>query len=192
MNSIVLGSGSPRRKELLSAIWKGEIEILKSDVEEVFPSDLAAEDVALYLADLKGKDLKTKLGLKDKLLITADTVVVSDNRVLGKPVDKEDAKSMLSSLSGKSHAVITGVMIYTHEKTIPIEESTEVFFNDLSPTDIDFYVENFNPLDKAGSYGIQDYIGMIGIEKIQGCYYNVMGLPTQKLYQVLSDLTARK
>ena len=182
---IILGSGSPRRKELLSSIWSGEIEIIKSDIEEIYPADLALEKIPLYLAKLKASDLKSRLQLKDDILLTADTIVICEANVLGKPKDVNEAKIMLELLSNKAHTVITGVAIYWQDKCIEIEDKTDVYFNSLSPQDILYYLEKYSPLDKAGSYGIQEFIGMIGIEKIQGCYYNVMGLPTSKVWNEL-------
>lgn len=185
---IILGSGSPRRFELLKSIWQGEIEVIKSDIEEVYPYDLALEKIPIYLAKLKADDLKSKLDLSSQILVTADTIVICDNQVLGKPKDKKDAKKMLEFLSNNTHQVTTGVAIYSQDKCIEIEEITLVQFTKLTETEIDFYIENFNPLDKAGSYGIQDFIGMIGIKKINGCYYNVMGLPTGRVWEELVNL----
>jgi septum formation protein len=185
---IILGSGSPRRLELLNSIWRGEVEVIKSDIDEVYPEDLTLEKIPIYLAKLKAEDLKSKLNLSEQVLITADTIVICDNQVLGKPKDRENAKSMLQFLSNKSHQVITGVAIYSQDTCIQIEETTHVYFNALSDIEIDFYIQNYNPLDKAGSYGIQDYIGMIGINKIDGCYYNVMGLPTSRVWEELKRL----
>ena len=185
---IILGSGSPRRYELLKTIWHGEIEIIKSDIEEIYPADLSLEKIPIYLARLKADDLKSKLDLSTNILLTADTIVICEGRVLGKPKDHVDAKSMLQFLSNKVHQVITGVAIYSEDSCIEIEEKTDVHFGILSDEDIDHYISKSNPLDKAGSYGIQDFIGMIGIEKINGCYYNVMGLPTSRVRKELSSL----
>ena len=189
---IILGSGSPRRKELLSSIWSGEIEIIKSDIEEIYPADLALEKIPLYLAKLKANDLKSRLQLKDDILLTADTIVICEANVLGKPKDVNEAKIMLELLSNKAHTVITGVAIYWQDRCIEIEDKTDVYFNSLSPQDILYYLEKYSPLDKAGSYGIQEFIGMIGIEKIQGCYYNVMGLPTSKVWNELFRIQKNK
>jgi septum formation protein len=189
---IILGSGSPRRKELLSSIWSGEIEIIKSDIEEIYPADLALEKIPLYLAKLKASDLKSRLQLKDDILLTADTIVICEANVLGKPKDVNEAKIMLELLSNKAHTVITGVAIYWQDKCIEIEDKTDVYFNSLSPQDILYYLEKYSPLDKAGSYGIQEFIGMIGIEKIHGCYYNVMGLPTSRVWKELFRIQKNK
>lgn len=179
--NLILGSGSPRRKELLSAIWQGRIDIITSDIEETYSADLAIEKIPSYLAEKKGADILSKISLDDRILLTADTIVICENKVLGKPIDIANAKAMLEFLSNKMHRVITGVAIYSSTKKIVLEVETKVYFGKLATSDIDYYITNYNPLDKAGAYGIQDYIGMMGIEKIEGCYYNVMGLPT---YQV--------
>lgn len=188
---IILGSGSPRRKEILSSIWDGEIQIIKSDVEEVYPDDLALEKIPIYLAKLKGEDLKSKVNLSEDILITADTIVLCEGRVLGKPKDAEDAKAMLEFLSNKVHQVHTGVAIYFNNQVIEIEEKTAVHFGNLSTEAIEYYIAKYKPMDKAGSYGIQEFIGMIGIQKIDGCYYNVMGLPASRVWNELSLIQER-
>lgn len=185
---IILGSGSPRRFELLNSIWSGEIEVIKSDVEELYPEDLPLEKIPIFLAKLKAEDLKSRVDLSENILLTADTIVICEQRVLGKPKDSEDAIAMLNFLSNKVHQVITGVAIYHGNRCVEIEERTDVHFGKLEERDIQFYLEYYKPYDKAGSYGIQDFIGMIGIEKIDGCYYNVMGLPTSRVRKVLSSL----
>lgn len=185
---LILGSGSPRRKEILSSIWEGEIQVIKSDIEEVYPADLALEKIPIYLAKLKGEDLKARVNLTDDILITADTIVLCEGRVLGKPKEVEEAKAMLKSLSNKVHQVHTGVAIYFSNQVIEIEEKTDVHFGNLSEEAIDYYIAKYNPMDKAGSYGIQEFIGMIGIQKIDGCFYNVMGLPTNRVWQELKKL----
>lgn len=185
---IILGSGSPRRLELLKTIWTGEIEILKSDIEEVYPQDISLESIPLYLANLKAKDIIQNIHLDDHIFIAADTIVICDNRVLGKPIDEADAKAMLHFLANKKHRVITGVAIYHHQKWYEIEETTEVYFCEMSDAFIENYIRHYKPLDKAGSYGIQDFIGMTSIHKIDGCYYNVMGLPTSRVWKIISTL----
>jgi septum formation protein len=185
---IILGSGSPRRKEILSFIWQGEIEVIKSDIEEVYPDDLALEKIPIYLAKLKGEDLKARVNITDDILITADTIVLCEGRVLGKPIEAEEAKAMLKFLSNKVHQVHTGVAIYFNNQVIEIEEKTDVHFGNLSEEAIDYYIAKYNPMDKAGSYGIQEFIGMIGIQKIDGCFYNVMGLPASKVWGELKKL----
>jgi septum formation protein len=188
---IILGSGSPRRKEILSSIWEGEIQVIKSDVEEVYPADLALEKIPIYLAKLKGEDLISKVNLSEDILITADTIVLCEGHVLGKPKNAEDAKAMLEFLSNKVHVVQTGVAIYFNNQVIEIEEKTNVHFGNIDIEAIDYYIKKYQPLDKAGSYGIQEFIGMIGIEKIDGCFYNVMGLPASRVWQGLSNFHNR-
>jgi septum formation protein len=185
---IILGSASPRRKEILSSIWEGEIEVIKSDIEEIYPDNLALEKIPIYLAKLKGEDLKARVNITDDILITADTIVLCEGRVLGKPKNAEDAKTILEFLSNKVHHVHTGVAIYFKDQCIEIEDKTDVFFNELDPEAIDYYIKKYQPLDKAGSYGIQEFIGMIGIQKIDGCFYNVMGLPASRVWEELSAL----
>lgn len=185
---IILGSGSPRRKEILSSIWEGEIQVIKSDVEELYPDDLALEKIPIYLAKLKGEDLISKVNLSEDILITADTIVLCEGQVLGKPKDVADAKAMLEFLSNKVHVVQTGVVIYFNNQVIEIEEKTNVHFGNINIEAIDYYIKKYQPLDKAGSYGIQEFIGMIGIGKIDGCYYNVMGLPASRVWRELNNL----
>jgi len=187
---IVLGSGSPRRKEILSSIWEGEIQVIKSEIEEVYPNSLTLEKIPLYLAKLKGEDLKTRVNLIEDILITADTIVLCEGKVLGKPKNEEDAKAMLGFLSNKVHFVHTGVVIYFKNQVIEIEEKTDVHFNHLAPETIDYYIAKYLPMDKAGSYGIQEFIGMIGIQKINGCFYNVMGLPASRVWGELKKITS--
>lgn len=188
---IILGSGSPRRKEILSSIWEGEIQVIKSDVEEVYPDDLALEKIPIYLAKLKGNDLKARVNLSKDILITADTIVLCEGKVLGKPKDVTEAKVMLEFLSNKVHQVYTGVAIYFNNQVIEIEEKTDVHFGNIDIEAIDYYIKKYQPLDKAGSYGIQEFIGMIGIGKIDGCFYNVMGLPASRVWNELSLIQKR-
>jgi septum formation protein len=185
---IILGSGSPRRKEILSSIWEGEIQVIKSEIEEVYPAYLALEKIPIYLAKLKGEDLKARVNLREDILVTADTIVLCEGRVLGKPIEVEEAKAMLKFLSNKVHHVHTGVAIYFKDQCIEIEDKTDVYFNELDPEAIDYYINKYQPLDKAGSYGIQEFIGMIGVKKIDGCFYNVMGLPASKVWEELNAL----
>ena len=186
---LILGSGSPRRKEILSSIWEGEIQVIKSDVEEVYPADLALEKIPIYLAKLKGEDLRSKVNLSEDILITADTIVLCEGHVLGKPKNAEDAKAMLEFLSNKVHQVHTGVAIYINNQFIEIEEKTDVHFGNIDIEAIDYYIKKYQPLDKAGSYGIQEFIGMIGIKKINGCFYNVMGLPASRVWGELISIS---
>ena len=181
MNKIVLGSKSPRRQELLKSMGFN-IEIRTKEIEENFPEEMDVLEVAEYLAKLKSEPLKDSLS-KSELLITSDTVVLRDNEILGKPFDRKEAIEMITSLSDKEHQVITGVCLTTHDRQITFSNSTTVQFDDLELVEIEYYVDNFKPYDKAGAYGIQEWLGYVGIKKIEGCYYNVMGLPMNALYQ---------
>jgi septum formation protein len=178
---IILGSKSPRRKELLSQISEN-IEIRIQEVEEIYDESTAVYDVPAFLSVLKAKELLKTIG-ENELIITADTVVILDNEILGKPKDLLDAKIMLKKLSGKKHDVVTACCLTDTKKQEVFSVLTEVYFNELSEEMIDFYVNKFSPLDKAGSYGIQEWIGMVGVKKINGSYFNVMGLPVSELYQ---------
>ncbi len=183
---VILASGSPRRRQLLEYIVP-EIEVARSrDIDETYPGDLPADDVAPYLSRVKA-DGYADLVKDDSLVITADTVVILDGKILGKPADEEEAVAMLSALSGRSHRVVTGVTVKSVDRTVTFKEVTEVVFDTVSQDDIRSYVDDFRPLDKAGAYGIQEWIGCIGITGIKGCYYNVMGLPLHALYKVLRD-----
>lgn len=182
---IILGSASPRRKELLGAMGY-EFEVLTADIDESYPEELEKEAIAIYIAEQKAKALLPYLNTKTDLLICADTIVCIDNEVLGKPTGSEDAKSMIRKLSGKTHEVFTGVVIQNQEQKKSFFDRTAVTFKYLSDSEIDYYVDRFKPYDKAGSYGIQDWVGMVGVEKIEGSYTNVMGLPTSKLYEEMA------
>lgn len=186
---ILLGSGSPRRKELLSMMDIDFEAIRLNDVEEIYPASLPATEVAGYLSRLKAQSYLDKIA-PDAVLITADTVVIADNEIMGKPTDKADAIAMLKRLSGAEHKVITGVSLTTTEGIVTFDECTIVEFDNISDADIECYVEKYQPFDKAGSYGIQEWIGLIAIKKIDGCFYNVMGLPTSALYRHLSAMNA--
>jgi len=185
-NSIVLGSGSPRRKQLLTELGF-QLEIVSLDIDESYPSNLASLEVASFVATHKMDALKKLKGDTD-LLLTADTTVVFSNQILGKPVDEKNAKEMLELLSGKKHIVNTGVVLSFNGKTEKLSCYTEVQFNLLSSEHIDYYISNYNPFDKAGSYGIQDWFGLIGIKSINGSYTNVVGLPTYECYQAIQRL----
>lgn len=183
---IILASNSPRRKELLSGLdLEYEVSTLP-DIDETYPDNLKGEEIALYIANKKAEAYKNLL--KDNtLLITADTIVLLKNKVYGKPNDEEDAKQMLRELSGNTHLVVTGVCILTKTKQKSFAVTSEVRFTDLSESEIEYYVSKYKPLDKAGAYGIQEWIGYIGIEHISGSYFNVMGLPVQRLYRELQN-----
>ncbi len=183
---IILGSASPRRKELLKQMGF-DFRILISDVEEVYDPSTPPEDVASVLAKLKAQFLKNKLGPR-QLLICCDTTVILNNEVLGKPESTNEAKNTLRSLSGKRHEVISAVCMVYGDKTIEFKDSTIIEFKTLNEGEIEYYINEYQPFDKAGSYGIQEWIGHIGISKIEGSYTNVMGLPTQLLYKEMEKL----
>jgi septum formation protein len=185
-NSIVLGSGSPRRKQLLTELGF-QLEIVALDIDESYPMDLPSLDVALFVATKKMDALK-KLIADTELLLTADTTVAFSNQILGKPTDEKNAKEILELLSGKKHIVNTGVVLSFNGKNEKLSCYTEVQFNLLSSEHIDYYISNYNPFDKAGSYGIQDWFGLIGIKSINGSYTNVVGLPTDECYQAIQRL----
>ena len=181
--NIILGSASPRRKELLSDIGI-EFSIQTTDKEEEYPSTLKEERIAEFLAQQKSEFLSENQKNTD-LLITADTIVSYESEVLNKPQNKEQAFNILNKLSGNTHKVITGVCIKSIKKEVIFSVTTMVTFRKLSPKEIEHYINNFNPFDKAGGYGIQDWIGKIGIQRIDGSYSNVVGLPTKELYEQL-------
>lgn len=181
---IILGSGSPRRKELLAAL--GYIfEVRTKNTDENYPTAMSCEEVPVYLAKQKAAALLPELQ-EDELLICADTVVILDNQILGKPSNKKEASDMLNQLSGQTHNVITGVFIGDTCQEVVFSDITEVTFNTLTEDQINYYIENYQPFDKAGSYGIQEWIGFIGVASITGTYANVMGLPTQKVFYHLT------
>ncbi len=181
--SILLGSQSPRRKELFAGLnLPFYIEV--REVDELFPAGLNPIEVPEYLAVLKAVPFKDDFK-RDLLLITADTIVLIDNQVLGKPLDYEHAFEMLKQLSGRKHVVITGVCITSANKQITFSDHTDVWFKSLNDDEIDYYLTHYQPYDKAGSYGVQEWIGYVAIEKMEGSYFNVMGLPIQRLYEEL-------
>ncbi|MBW7675312.1 Maf family protein [Chryseobacterium chendengshani] len=182
---ILLASQSPRRKELLASLGF-DFEVVKIDCEEILPGNINIENAATYLSELKA-DAFRKLE-HDEVLLTADTVVAFDNQILGKPKDEADAKSMLQKLSGKTHQVYTGISIKTLNKTITETDVADVEFEEISDEEIDFYVKNYKPFDKAGSYGIQEWLGMAKIKKMSGSFYTIMGLPTHLIYKILKEI----
>ncbi|MBP5388609.1 MAG: septum formation protein Maf [Prevotella sp.] len=187
MKKIILASNSPRRKELLSGLGISfEVHVLK-DIDESYPDDLPASEVANFISHAKAKAYKNIIG-DDELVITADTVVVLDDMVMGKPATREEAVEMLKALSGKTHHVITGVCLTTTEEQRALSVTSEVTFKVLADEEIDYYVDNYRPYDKAGAYGIQEWIGYIGVTALKGSYFNVMGLPVQRIYQELVDM----
>jgi septum formation protein len=183
---IILGSGSPRRKFFLEELGLN-FEIRLKEVEENFPNTLVGSEITDYLSKLKAAPFLQEL-MDDEILITSDTIVWLDNKAIGKPINSGDAKEMLSKLSGNSHEVISTIAITTNKKTSLINETTSVKFKKLTDEEINYYVDKFKPFDKAGSYGIQEWIGYIGIEKIDGSFFNVMGFPVQKFYELMSEI----
>ncbi|MEG2573046.1 MAG: Maf-like protein [Bacteroides sp.] len=184
---IILASGSPRRRELMTGLGVNyEVKTLPG-IDESYPSTLKGEEIPLYIAKEKAAAYLSHIR-PDELIITADTIVWIEQTVLGKPSDNEQAKAMLRRLSGKTHEVITGVCLTTTEFQQSFTTTTEVTFASLTEDEITYYVENYHPLDKAGAYGIQEWIGFVGVTGIQGSYFNVMGLPIQRLYKELAKL----
>ena len=184
---LILASASPRRRELLAACDLKFTLAEKFECEECYPADLAADKVAEYLSQLKSNAYPHALGEKD-ILLTADTVVILGDKILGKPHSEEEAVEMISSLSGATHKVVTGVTLRTAKQTISFSAESKVSFRELDAEEVSYYVEKYRPMDKAGAYGIQEWIGYIGIEGIEGSFYNVMGLPVQRLYATLKEL----
>ena len=184
---LILASASPRRRELLAACDLEFVLADKFECEECYPADLEADKVAEYLSQLKSNAYPHALGEKD-ILLTADTVVILGDKILGKPHSAEEARDMIASLSGATHKVVTGVTLRTAKQTISFSAESLVSFRTLEAEEVRYYVEKYRALDKAGAYGIQEWIGYIGIEGIEGSFYNVMGLPVQRLYATLKEL----
>lgn len=180
---IILASKSPRRQALVKELGL-PFEIRIKEVEEIYPEELELHSVPEFLANLKAKPLLETLK-NGEVLLTSDTIVIHNEKILGKPKDTADAIDMLSKLSNSMHEVVTGVCLNSTTKSFSFATLTKVYFSELSPDEIKYYVENFKPFDKAGSYGIQEWIGYIGVKNIDGCYYNVMGLPIHDLYAAL-------
>ena len=181
----MLASKSPRRKQLLE--W-AEIpfDIITEDTDESYPDGLPAGEVPVYIARNKALAIQKKVG-DNRLVLAADTVVVLNGTVIGKPADREDAIRILSALAGKRHEVITGVVLRKGDKEQAFADTTEVWFHELSPEQIAFYVDKYKPYDKAGAYAIQEWIGVVGIKNISGDFYNVMGLPVSRVVQLLQE-----
>ena len=187
MKKIVLSSNSPRRKELLGELGIDfEVRVIEG-IDETYPKELSVEEVPQYIAREKAR---VYIVGKDEVLLTADTVVVLGNEIMGKPHDEADAMRMLRQLSGKTHQVITGVCLTTNDKQVTFADVTDVNFADLTDEEIKYYVDNFRPLDKAGAYGIQEWIGLAGVTGIKGSYFNVVGLPVHRVYAELKKLEA--
>ena len=183
---IVLASNSPRRRDLLLQLGLGfKIRVLE-DIDESCPAGLSGEEAAKHIALKKAEAYRTRMDDND-LLITADTIVCIDNTILGKPRDAAEAKAMLRQLSGRTHQVVTGVAIVTKTRTESFAVVSDVVFATLDDEVIDFYVDNYSPLDKAGAYGIQEWIGLVAVEGLRGSFFNVMGLPVQRLFKALKQ-----
>ncbi len=182
----VLGSGSPRRKELLAGIGL-EFEIRTKDTPEIFPENLLPQEVPAFLAELKAKALIGELD-QNEIVICADTVVILEQKIIGKPIDRADAIAMLTQLSGRTHEVVTGVFMGNSNHQLIESESTLVTFLPLSSEQINYYIDHYQPFDKAGSYGVQEWLGYVAVEKMVGSYTNVMGLPTHKVYQMIQEM----
>jgi septum formation protein len=182
---LVLASKSPRRQMLLKELGL-DFSLRTKDTNENFSEELAADQIAEHLAHRKAEAFKNEMA-DDELIITADTIVVADNKVLNKPETVEEAHSMLRFLSGKMHRVYTGVCLLSKNKMSCFTDETKVYFREFTDSEIAFYVENYKPFDKAGSYGAQEWLGYVGVERIEGSYFNVMGLPVHKLYLELQQ-----
>lgn len=182
--SVILASGSPRRKELLSSIGIDYNVRVINGIDENYPENMKAEDIPQFISQKKAAAYRQGMS-SDELIITADTVVAVDNKILGKPKDKTEAVKMLNLLSGRKHQVITGVTVMTSEREETFATVSNVSISKLSDEEIDYYIEKYKPYDKAGAYGIQEWIGMIGVTEIEGSFFNVMGLPVQRLYTIL-------
>lgn len=184
---IILASNSPRRKDLLSRLGIDFKVFTLFGIDESYPDGLAPEDIALHIASKKAEAYK-HLTSDNKLIITADTIVIVDDKVLGKPRDAEDAAQMLRSLSGREHTVVTAIAVSTQHQTMKEAVTTKVTFATLSEEEIEFYIMNYLPFDKAGGYGIQEWIGLVAVERIEGSFFNVIGLPVQRLYKMLQTI----
>jgi septum formation protein len=181
---IILASASPRRRFLLKQL-DIEFTSMSAEVDESIPEGMSPDNIAVFLAEKKASHFEELLEDPKNILITADTLVLINGKILGKPVDMEDAKAMLRQLSGNMHQVVTGVCIRSREKNRSFTDWTDVYFKDFSPEEIDYYLSHYKPYDKAGAYGAQEWIGYTGIRRLEGSYFNVMGLPVQRLYEEL-------
>lgn len=184
---VMLASNSPRRRELLSGLDIDYTVRVMDDIDESYPDNLLCADIPCYISRKKAEAYKQQMR-QDELIITADTVVCVDDTILGKPKDADDAAAMLRLLSGKTHQVITGVTLLTSEQEKTFSVVSDVTFDDLSDEEIAYYVAKYRPFDKAGAYGIQEWIGYVGVTSLKGSYFNVMGLPVQRLYNELKTM----
>lgn len=182
---IILASKSPRRQQLLKGL-DIEFEIRTLDVDESFPAALQHEEIPLFLSKVKAQAFRETMA-DDEIIITADTVVWVNDHVLNKPEDRDEALRMLMELSDNSHIVYTGVTVMSKDKSVSFVDSTEVIFRPLEKKEIEHYIERYQPFDKAGAYGVQEFIGYIGIKELRGSYFNVMGLPVHRLYEILKE-----
>lgn len=189
MKKIILASQSPRRKQLLE--WaEVPFEVVVNEIDERFPPGLTPDEVAIYIARNKAIAVQEKRN-PDEVILAADTIVVLGDNIIGKPVHREDAVSILLALSGSTHKVITGVVIRKDEQEIAFADTTEVEFHNITVSEIEFYVDKYKPYDKAGAYAIQEWIGVVGIKSINGDFYNVMGLPVSRVVQALKTLNIK-
>jgi len=185
-HKLILGSGSPRRKELLSGLGF-DFEVRTKDTPEDYPSTLPLTEVPEFLAERKAEALFDTLS-EDELVLCADTVVILNNKILGKPESRDEAIAMLEELSGNTHLVVTGVFIGNSKQKVLFSDTTEVTFVSLTHAEIEYYVDNYQPFDKAGSYGVQEWIGYVAVERMNGSYTTVMGLPTHRVYEELLSI----
>jgi septum formation protein len=186
MKRIILASGSPRRKQLLE--WaEVPFEIVVKETDETFPAGLKVDEVAIHIARQKAMAVRSMVN-NDSIILAADTIVVLNERIIGKPKDRQDAINILADLSGHQHRVITGVVIVSDKKEISFSDSTDVYFHELSLEQIEFYVNKYKPYDKAGAYAIQEWIGVVGIRSVEGDFYNVMGLPVSRVVRELEKM----
>ena len=184
MNKLIVASNSPRRQELM--IQAGfKFEVFTKDVDESIDESIPIMDVAKYLAEKK--NIEYRKILDKEIIVTSDTVVIANDQILGKPKDTDEARSMLQSMSDGSHLVVTGVCISSHKRSISFDDTTKVYFKPITTQEIEYYIDNYKPYDKAGAYGIQEWIGMVAINSIEGSFYNVMGLPIHKVYDCLKN-----
>jgi len=187
MSRIILASQSPRRKQLLE--WAEiDFEVVVSNTDESFPASMAIAEVPIHIARAKAAAVRALAGNNERIIIAADTVVVLGDRIIGKPADRSNAIAILQSLSGKQHEVITGVVICKGDTEIAFADRTLVWFHALTDAQIEFYVDNYKPYDKAGAYAIQEWIGVVGIRSVEGDFYNVMGLPVSRVVQALAEI----
>jgi len=182
---IILASKSPRRQELL-ALMDLDFQVVLKEVDESYPEGLSPAEIAVYIAEKKGRAFIDER--ENSIVITADTIVAYDNEILGKPENAAHALEMLTKLSGSRHEVYTGVCLTYADQFLSFYDLTAVYFKALTQEQIQYYIDNYNPYDKAGAYGVQDWIGMVAVERIEGSYTNVMGLPTEKLYTALAAI----